>query len=190
MIAAIVLSFGVVFAAEFGDKSQLLTMTLATKYRALPVLVAVASATAVLQALSVGIGGALGSALPTNVIAVVAGLAFLGFAAWTLLDSDDDSDDVETTPTVTPRRLIVSIALMFFLAELGDKTMLSSMTLATDRHLFGTWVGATTGMIAADGLALLLGKYVGDRIPRKAVRYGSASVFLLFGVLMLIDALG
>lgn len=188
MLSAIVLSFGVVFAAEFGDKSQLLTMTLATKYRALPVLIAVASATAVLQALSVGVGGALGSALPTDAVGVVAGLAFLGFAVWTLLDSDD-SDDVETVPTVTPRRLIVSIAFMFFLAELGDKTMLSSMTLATDRHLFGTWLGATAGMITADGLALLLGKYLGDRIPRRAVRYGSATVFAVFGVLMLIGTL-
>jgi putative Ca2+/H+ antiporter (TMEM165/GDT1 family) len=182
VLTALFIAFGVVFVAEFGDKSQLLTLTLATKYRALPVLIAITAATMVLQALSVGVGGALGASLPTSFINSLAAAAFLGFAIWTLVDSDDD-DDVETSPT------IVSVASMFFLAELGDKTMLSSMTLATDRNLFGTWLGATLGMVAADGLALLLGKYLGDRIPRRAIRYGSAAVFFIFAVLMLLDVL-
>ena len=186
MLSALFIAFGVVFVAEFGDKSQLLTLTLATKYRALPVLIAITAATMVLQALSVGVGGALGASLPTTFINSLAAAAFLGFAIWTLVDSDDD---VETSPTFTPRRVIVSVASMFFLAELGDKTMLSSMTLATDRNLFGTWLGATLGMVAADGLALLLGKYLGDRIPRRAIRYGSAAVFFVFAALMLFDVL-
>jgi Ca2+/H+ antiporter, TMEM165/GDT1 family len=66
---------------------------------------------------------------------------------------------------------------------------LSSMTLATDRNVLGTWLGATVGMVTADGLALLLGKYVGDRIPRKAITYGSAAIFFLFGVAMLFEVL-
>ena len=188
MLAAIFLSFGVVFAAEFGDKSQLLTLTLATRYKALPVLIAVTGATMVLQAISVGVGGVLGAALPTTFINAVAAVAFFGFAIWTLRDDDDD-DDVESSPSFTPRRVIFSIAAMFFVAELGDKTMLSSMTLATDRNVFGTWLGATAGMVSADGLALLLGKYVGDKIPRNLIKYGSASIFVLFGVLMLVEVL-
>lgn len=188
MWSAVVLSFGVVFAAEFGDKSQLLTMTLATRYRALPVLIAVSLATALLQAVSVGVGGALGASLPTGVINLVAAFAFVGFAVWTVLDDDDDDEDAETSPTFTQRRVIVSIATMFFLAELGDKTMLSSMTLATDRDLVGVWLGATLGMIAADSLALVAGKYIGTRIPRRAIRYGSASIFAVFGLVLFIDA--
>ena len=188
MLTALLLSFGVVFMAEFGDKSQLLTLTLATKYRAVPVLIAITGATMLLQAISVGIGGALGASLPTTFINALAAVAFLGFAMWTLWDTDDE-EEAETSPAFTPRRVIFSIATMFFLAELGDKTMLSSMTLATDRNLFGTWLGATLGMVAADGLALLLGKYLGDRIPRKAIRYGSAAVFFLFAVVMSIEVL-
>jgi Ca2+/H+ antiporter, TMEM165/GDT1 family len=188
MLTALLLSFGVVFVAEFGDKSQLLTLTLATKYRAVPVLIAITGATMLLQAISVGIGGALGASLPTTFINALAAVAFLGFAMWTLWDTDDE-EEAETSPALTPRRVIFSIATMFFLAELGDKTMLSSMTLATDRNLFGTWLGATLGMVAADGLALLLGKYLGDRIPRKAIRYGSAAVFFLFAVVMSIEVL-
>lgn len=189
MLAAIFLSFGVVFAAEFGDKSQLLTLTLATRYKALPVLIAVTGATMVLQAISVGVGGALGATLPTTFINTVAAIAFFGFAIWTLRDADDDDDDVETSPTFTQRKVILSIAAMFFVAELGDKTMLSSMTLATDRNVFGTWLGATAGMVSADGLALLLGKYFGDRIPRNVIKYGSATIFAIFGVVMLIEVL-
>lgn len=188
MLTALFVSFGVVFIAEFGDKSQLLTLTLATKYRAVPVLVAITGATMLLQAISVGIGGALGASLPTTFINALAAVAFLGFAIWTLRDKDA-AEDPEISPTFTRRRVIVSIATMFFLAELGDKTMLSSMALATDRNLFGTWLGATLGMVAADGLALLLGKYLGDRIPRKAIRYGSAAVFFLFAMVMLIEVL-
>jgi putative Ca2+/H+ antiporter (TMEM165/GDT1 family) len=188
MLTALFVSFGVVFIAEFGDKSQLLTLTLATKYRAVPVLIAITGATMVLQAISVGIGGALGASLPTTFINALAAVAFLGFAIWTLRDADDE-EDAETSPTFTPRRVIFSIATMFFLAELGDKTMLSSMTLATDRDLFGTWLGATLGMVAADGLALLLGKFLGDKIPRKAIRYGSAAVFFLFAMAMFVEVL-
>jgi putative Ca2+/H+ antiporter (TMEM165/GDT1 family) len=188
MLTALFLSFGVMFVAEFGDKSQLLTLTLATKYRAVPVLIAITGAIMLLQAISVGIGGALGASLPTTFINALAAVAFFGFAIWTLRDKDDE-ENATTTSTVTHRRVIFSIATMFFVAELGDKTMLSSMTLATDRNLFGTWLGATLGMVTADGLALLLGKYLGDRIPRNAIRYGSAAVFFLFAVAMSIDVL-
>ena len=188
MLTALFVSFGVVFVAEFGDKSQLLTLTLATKYRAVPVLIAITGATMVLQAISVGIGGALGASLPTTFINTVAAFAFVGFAIWTLRDTNDEKD-VEASPTFTQRRVIFSLATMFFLAELGDKTMLSSMTLATDRNLIGTWMGATLGMVTADGLALILGKYLGDRIPRNAIRYGSAAVFFLFAMVMLIEVL-
>jgi putative Ca2+/H+ antiporter (TMEM165/GDT1 family) len=188
LLTAFFLSFGVVFIAEFGDKSQLLTLTLATKYRAVPVLIAITGATMLLQAISVGIGGALGASLPTTFIHALAAVAFLGFAIWTLRDKDDEKS-ADTSPTFTRRRVIFSIATMFFLAELGDKTMLSSMTLATNRNLFGTWLGATLGMVAADGLALLLGKYLGDRIPRHLIRYGSAAVFFIFAAVMLIEVL-
>lgn len=188
MLTALLISFGVVFVAEFGDKSQLLTLTLATKYRALPVLIAITGATMVLQAISVGIGGTLGASLPTTFMQSLAAVAFLGFAIWTLFDTDDEPD-AQTTDTISPRRIIFSIASMFFIAELGDKTMLSSMTLATDRDLFGTWLGATLGMVAANGLALLAGRYLGNRIPRKAIRYGSAVVFLVFAIAMSIEVL-
>jgi putative Ca2+/H+ antiporter (TMEM165/GDT1 family) len=189
MLIAFLVAFGVVFLAEFGDKSQLLTLALATKYRPLPVLIAVTLSTMVLQALSVGIGGVIGAALPTTLISVLAGSAFIGFAIWTFAGNDDDDETKAVNSLKSSKHVIMAVGSMFFLAELGDKTMLSSITLATDSNLFGTWLGATVGMVCADGLAIVIGTVVGDRLPRKAIRIGSSAAFLVFGILMFIDVL-
>ena len=84
VLVASAVSFGVVFVAELGDKSQLMALTFATRYRALPVLVGITLATAVVHAVSVAVGHGLGAALPTGWIALTAAVAFAGFGAWTL----------------------------------------------------------------------------------------------------------
>ena len=84
MPAAVLVSFGVIFVAELGDKSQLMAMTFASRFRTVPVLIGTTIATAATHAISVGVGYGLGATLPTGWIAVVAAVAFFGFAAWTL----------------------------------------------------------------------------------------------------------
>ena len=142
------ISFGIIFGAELGDKSQLIAMTFAARYRATTILIAITAATALVHLVSVLLGAAVGVAMPTKAISVVAGLAFLGFAAWTLrgdkLDEDEAARAAQTTKSV-----FFTIAIAFFLAELGDKTMLATVTLATDNGLIGTWIGSTMGMVAA-----------------------------------------
>ena len=83
-LIALAVSFGVIFVAELGDKSQLMAMTFATRYRALTVLTGITIATALVHLVSVGVGVWLGTALPTGWISLAAGVAFLGFGAWTL----------------------------------------------------------------------------------------------------------
>ena len=78
---------------------------------------------------------------------------------------------------------------VFFLAELGDKTMLATITLATDNGAVGTWAGSTVGMVAADALAIWVGKALGERLPEKAIKIGASLAFFAFGAAMLIDAL-
>lgn len=186
MWSAFWISAAVVFAAEFGDKSQLLTLTLASRYRALPVLVGVSLSTAALQFLSVVVGGAIGTAFPTSVVNAVAGFVFLGFAWWTWRDANGDED--EEVPVLATRHIVMAVASMFFLAELGDKTMLSSMALAADRNLVGTWAGATVGMITADAIALVIGRALGNRLPTRIIARFSAAAFVVFGMLLLVDA--
>src|SRR6059058_5555855 len=92
---ALLLSFGIIFVAELGDKSQLMALAFAARYRALPILIGISLATLVVHAVSVGIGAALGVALPTRAISIVAGVAFLAFAAWTLRGDALDEDEAE-----------------------------------------------------------------------------------------------
>jgi putative Ca2+/H+ antiporter (TMEM165/GDT1 family) len=187
-VQALLLSFAVIFVAELGDKSQLMALTFAARYRPLPILVGITAATAVVHLVSVGIGAVLGVHLPTNTINVVAGVAFLVFAAWTLR-GDRLSDDEASQVTRTSGSVVLSVATAFFLAELGDKTMLATITLATTAGWFGTWVGSTLGMVAADALAIGAGALLGRRLPEKSVRVGAAVLFVVFGALLIAEGL-
>ena len=85
---------------------------------------------------------------------------------------------------------MMAVGIGFFLAELGDKTMLATITLATTEGLVGTWIGSTLGMVIADALAILVGKHLGTRLPERAIRVGAALSFVIFGILLLMEGLG
>ena len=188
MLHAFLLSFGVIFVAELGDKSQLMALAFATRFRTVPVLVAITGATALVHLVSVGIGAVLGAAIPTTAMSVVGGIAFLFFGAWTLR-GDELSEEEEESTHLSSRHVVMAVGTVFFLAELGDKTMLATITLATDTNAVGTWAGSTVGMVAADALAIWVGKALGERLPEKAIKFGASAAFFVFGGLMLVDAL-
>jgi putative Ca2+/H+ antiporter (TMEM165/GDT1 family)/protein-S-isoprenylcysteine O-methyltransferase Ste14 len=187
VLIAFVVSFGVVFVAELGDKSQLMALTFATRYRALPVLAGITIATAVVHAVSVAVGYGLGAALPTAWIALVAAVAFFGFGAWTLR-GDTLTDEEQAKAQRSTGSAVTAASVAFFLAELGDKTMLATITLATQYGWFGTWVGSTLGMVAADALAIVVGRQLGRHLPERTIKYGAAGLFFLFGVWLFADA--
>jgi len=186
MMSALLLSFGVIFVAELGDKSQLMALAFAARYKALPVLIGISIATAVTHAISVGIGAAVGAKLPTDTIAIVAGIAFFAFAAWTWRGDSLDDDEVEAADRGN-RNAVVAASVAFFLAELGDKTMLATITLATREGVLGTWIGSTLGMVAADALAILVGRQLGRRLPEHTIRIGATISFVVFGVLLIVE---
>jgi putative Ca2+/H+ antiporter (TMEM165/GDT1 family) len=165
-----------------------MAMTFATRYRALTILLAITAATAVVHLVSVGVGAALGVALPTDAISVVGGIAFLGFGVWTLRGDALGADD-EARAARTSRSVFWSVAVAFFLAELGDKTMLATVTLAADHGALGIWIGSTLGMVAADALAITVGRFAGTRLPERMVRIGAAAVFFAFGILLVVEGL-
>jgi len=183
-VDAFLVSFGVIFVAELGDKSQLMALTFSARYRALTVLIGITIATAVVHAASVLVGGLLGATLPTAAINVVAGIAFLGFAWWTWR-GDSLDDDEATRADRTTGSAIVAASVAFFLAELGDKTMLATITLATTHGWFATWLGSTVGMVAADALAIGVGSLLGARLPERVVRIGASAAFVGFGLVLL-----
>jgi len=187
-VGAFLLSFGVIFVAELGDKSQLIAMTFATRYRFWTVLGGITAATALVHLASVGLGTVVGVNLPTALIRIVAGVAFLIFGAWTLR-GDKLSEDEQAKAGRSTRSAFFAVSIAFFLAELGDKTMLATITLATTEGWFGTWVGSTLGMVAADALAIAFGAVLGRKLPEKAVRIGAAVLFFAFGGALIFDGL-
>ena len=180
------ISFGVIFVAEVGDKSQLMALAFAARYRAMPILIGISVATAIVHAISVLIGAAVGAALPTDAISIIAGISFFFFAAWTLRGDTLDDEEADRASR-SNRSAIVAAAVAFFLAELGDKTMLATITLATTEGAFGTWLGSTVGMVAADALAIGAGQALGTRLPERVVRIGAAVLFVLFGVVLVAE---
>ena len=187
-MSAFLLSTAVIFLAELGDKSQLMAMTFAARYRARDVLVGITVATAGVHLASVGIGRLVGNAFADAqwAVSLVAGLAFLAFAAWTLRGDELSADEAQKAKRSTGAA-VLAVGGAFFLAELGDKTMLATIALATREDWFGTWVGSTLGMVAADALAIGVGALLGRRLPERTVRLGAAAAFVAFGVLLLIE---
>src|SRR3954451_11677568 len=188
LLAATALSFGVVFVAELGDKSQLMALTFATRFRPWPVLIGITTATALVHLVSVGIGYGLGATLPTGWISLIAGVAFPVFGAWTLR-GDVLTEAEKGKAEQATGSAILAVGGAFFLAELGDKTMLATITLATQHGWLGTWVGSTIGMVAADALAILVGRLLGRHLPEKAIKYGAAALFAIFGIWLIVDAI-
>ena len=186
---AFLVSFGVVLIAELGDKSQLIALAFAARYPALKVLLAVSIAALIAFAGWVILGRAVAAVLPTQLISVAAGLAFFGFAAWTLRGGKEGEGE-EKAAERSGRWIIVAIATTFLLAELGDKTMLVALTLAATQEPIGTWLGSAAGMVAADAVAIAIGSFVGDRLPGNFIRVGSALVFVVFGAIMGAEGLG
>jgi putative Ca2+/H+ antiporter (TMEM165/GDT1 family) len=187
-VHAALVSFGIIFVAEMGDKSQLMALAFAARYRAMPILVGITIATGLVHAISVVIGAVVGVALPTRLISLLAGLAFFAFAAWTVRGDTLDDDEADRADR-SVRSAVAAAAGAFFLAELGDKTMLATITLATTEGLVGTWIGSTLGMVAADALAIVIGQQLGARLPERAVKIGAAASFVLFGLILVAEGL-
>jgi putative Ca2+/H+ antiporter (TMEM165/GDT1 family) len=188
---ALLLSTAVIFVAELGDKSQLMAMTFATRYRVRDVLIGITVATAIVHLASVGIGAWIGDSFAESqhVISIVAGVAFLLFAAWTWR-GDELTEDEAGKAMASQGAAILAVGIAFFLAELGDKTMLATITLATQEGWLGTWIGSTIGMVAADALAIVVGALLGRRLPDRVIKIGATLAFVVFGLLLIAEGVG
>ncbi len=181
------LSLAIIFIAELGDKTQLVALTLAARYRAGVVLAGVAVATLLVHLLSVGLGGLTARFLPVGWVELLSGLAFVGFGLWTLR-----GDRLEDDEAAGRRRLaspFMLVAVTFFLAELGDKTMLGTVTLAARHAAVPVWLGSSFGMVLSDGLAIWVGQALGRRLPERAISVGAAAIFFAFGLFYAVQGL-
>ncbi|HEY9074526.1 MAG TPA: TMEM165/GDT1 family protein [Desulfobaccales bacterium] len=175
-----------IFVAEMGDKTQLVALTLATRFNAWVVLAGVLVATLLVHAFSVLLGGLTGRLLSPGWLQLLCGLAFVGFGLWTLRGDTAADGNGRLNRLKSP---FMIVAVTFFLAELGDKTMLGTVTLATQYSPIQVWLGSTVGMVLSDALAIWVGQALGRHLPERAIKLGAAVIFFGVGIYYVVQAL-
>jgi putative Ca2+/H+ antiporter (TMEM165/GDT1 family) len=179
-------STGVVALAEMGDKTQLLALLLAARYRrVLPVVAGILAATLANHALAAWLGVEVARALGRDTLRWILGVSFLAMAAWTLIPDKIDSNEA-------PRSrygAFIATLIAFFLVEIGDKTQLATVALAAQYGSLAAVVSGTTlGMMIADVPAVYFGERILRRVPVNTVRRIAAAIFAVLGVLALATA--
>ncbi len=177
---AFIASLIFVVLAEMGDKTQLLAMAFATKYKAHKVLIAVFIATLLNHSLAAYTGRLLSAVIPLDIISMIAAISFIMFGLWTIRGDKLEGEDKKET-RFGP---IITVGIAFFLAEMGDKTQLATVSLAVKYHsTFYVLMGTTLGMIIADAIGIIIGIVMHKHIPEKAVKWTAAGIFVLFGII-------
>jgi putative Ca2+/H+ antiporter (TMEM165/GDT1 family) len=185
-MAAFIKALLFVVVGEMGDKTQLLAMAMASKYKVGQVMIGVLVATILNHALAVLVGSYLSSMIPMNVVAMVAGASFLIFGLWTIRgDTNDDSKN-----KISKFGPIVTVGIAFFLAEMGDKTQLMTIAIAAEyQQPLTVLMGTTTGMLIADGIGVLCGAWLCKHVQDIYIKWFAGIVFIFFGTLTLKNSL-
>lgn len=165
-----------------GDKTQLLAFSLATRYRRPWVVMAgILTATILNHALAASAGSWVSTHVPPRVMAAALAATFIGFGLWTL--KPDSLDEDARTDKFGP---YVTTTILFFLAEMADKTQLATVALAARfQAIVLVTIGTTLGMLASDGLAVFLGERFAQRVPMHWLRRAAATLFFGFGAISL-----
>ena len=177
---ALVVSVAAVTLAEMGDKTQLLAMAFATKYKASQVLLGVFVATVLNHAAAVAVGNLITKVESVQTaIQGIAALSFIFFGLWTIRGDKLEGEENR----VSKYGAVMTVAIAFFIAEMGDKTQLTTIALATrfPANPLGVLMGSTTGMLIADAIGIIIGVVLCKRIPERTVKLVSAAAFVAFG---------
>jgi putative Ca2+/H+ antiporter (TMEM165/GDT1 family) len=180
-LAAFLFAAGAVVLAEMGDKTQLLAMAFAAKYKASKVLIGVFIATVLNHGLAVWVGNLITHLESVQVwIQAAASLSFIFFGLWTIRGDKLDGEQNKKSRFGA----VATVAIAFFFAEMGDKTQLATVALATKFPESPIWVlvGTTTGMLIADGIGIIIGVVLCKKIPERIIKLVSAGVFIVFGL--------
>lgn len=185
ILEALLVSTGIVALAEMGDKTQLLALVLAARYRRpLPIVLGILVATLANHLLAAALGAWITQAAGQDVMRWILGVSFLAMAAWALVP-----DRLENEQAASIRFGVFGATLVaFFLVEMGDKTQVATVALAARYASIAAVVAGTTlGMLLANIPAVVLGERLLRRVPVKSVRRAAATVFAVLGALALVD---
>ena len=186
--AAAVASFALIAAAEIGDKSQLVCMTLASRHRPAPVMLGALAAFGVLNTLAVVFGAAIASWLPEYVVGATVAVLFAVFGIHALRAKDDDDDDeVEER---SGHGIFLTTFLLLTVAEFGDKTQLAVVALSSTQAPAAVWVGATVALAMTSAIGILAGRTILQRIPLALLHKLSGAFFLVLAIVAAYQAYG
>jgi putative Ca2+/H+ antiporter (TMEM165/GDT1 family) len=176
----------VVAIGEIGDKTQLLAIVLAAKFKKpVPIILGILAATVLNHTIAATLGYYIADFLGGPPFRIIVGISFLAMAAWALKPDEMD----EELKTVTRGGVFVATLVTFFLVEIGDKTQIATTLLAARYHQIAlVTVGTTTGMLLADVPAVLLGEAATRIVPLKYVRWAAAAIFAVIGAWVLLAA--
>lgn len=185
--ATAMLSTGAVALAEIGDKTQLLALLLAARFRRpWPIVWGILVATVLNHALAAWLGALVADWLTPDVLRWVVAVSFLAIALWTL-----KPDSIEAGQALPARSAFIATTLAFFVAEIGDKTQVATVLLAARYEpLWEVVAGTTLGMLVANVPVVLLGSRFADRLPLRAARVAAAVVFALLGAWVALRGVG
>jgi putative Ca2+/H+ antiporter (TMEM165/GDT1 family) len=181
---AFLVSTGIVALAEMGDKTQLLALLLAARFRKpWPIVLGIFVATIANHAMAGAVGAWVTTVIGPQVLRWILGGSFLAMAVWMLIPDKLDDDDTSSTPKFG---VFGTTVLAFFLAEMGDKTQIATVMLAARYNAY-YWVvaGTTLGMMLANAPVVWLGDKITKLVPIKVVHGVSAVIFAVLGVVAL-----
>jgi putative Ca2+/H+ antiporter (TMEM165/GDT1 family) len=185
-LEAFLVSTGIVALAEIGDKTQLLALLLAAKFRKpVPIILGILVATVANHGLAGALGTWITSLASPAAMRAILGVSFLAMAAWILVPDKIDGDETK----LARFGVFGTTVIAFFLAEMGDKTQVATVALAAQFQAFLAVVaGTTAGMLIANVPAVLLGDRIANRMPVRAVHAIAAALFAALGVATLLGA--
>ena len=187
IMEAFLVSTSIVALAEMGDKTQLLSLVLAAKFRKpLPIVAGIFVATIVNHALAGAVGNWITTVLGPDMLRWILGVSFILMAGWMLIPDKLDADDTGNDPGRWG--VFGTTLLLFFLAEMGDKTQLATVGLAAKYPLSYYWVvaGTTLGMMLANAPVVWFGEKITQKLPIKTIHRVCAVIFLVLGVAALL----
>lgn len=185
---AFLISTGIVALAEMGDKTQLLALVLAARFRKpWPIVAGILVATLANHAAAGAVGAWIQTQIGPSVLRIGLGVSFLAMAAWMLIPDKLDDDAVDKAPRFG---VFGTTLVLFFLAEIGDKTQIATVMLAARYQAALVWVvaGTTLGMMLANAPVVWLGEKVTRLVPLRAVHVVSAVIFAALGIAALVSA--
>ncbi len=173
-------SFALIAAAEIGDKSQLVCMTLASRHRALPVLLGAVSAFAFLNTLAVVFGVAIASWLPEHIVAAIVALLFAAFGIHSLrVETEDENEEVREK---SGHGIFFTTFLLITVAEFGDKTQLAVVALSSTAAPIAVWFGSTAALASTSALGIIAGRTILQKVPLVLLHKISGTIFLMLSV--------